>query len=105
MAKADEGLPLTQDLTANTTFKVAGNGDRIFGRLEFVDTGRALAVGTIAFEYICKWNLEAGDVLTAVGDTVCGSTTRGYVKKAAANDPNVNYVISKTGQVVTVART
>lgn len=95
MTIADVGKPVAIDTTANGQVKVAGDGDRIFGYLESFEDRvvEGDKVGAVAQRFGMSFKIKSGDAL-AVGDTAVGSAVSGEVKKAAANDPSDNVVVS-----------
>ena len=85
---ADVGKAVTQDTTAANTYKLAGDGDPIHGRLEVVQarTQEGITVGTVSFQW--SGQLPALNGLTSTAIPVVGSflvgAGGGYVKAAAA---------------------
>lgn len=85
---SDVGKAVTQDTTAANTFKLAGDGDPIHGRLEQVENRvqEGLLVGTIAMSFMATLPIKAGltaGAVVAVGSNVVGAGS-GEVKNAAA---------------------
>lgn len=101
------GAALTLDPTAPNQFKVAGDGDAIHGRLfQFEDRRQQGAglVGSVERKFKARLPIKAGlggaDTVR-LGDTVRGAGN-GEIKRAAANDPNVNTVVEVTATHATV---
>lgn len=95
ITQADIGKAVTLDATAANTVKLAGDNDRILGRLESVEgrnqEGPSILIGTVAmrgsFEFPVNPNATASspDETPAVGDYLVGGTAtggaKGYVQK------------------------
>jgi hypothetical protein len=82
---ADQGKAVALDASAANTVKLAGDGDRIIGRLEVVEirVQEGINIGTVSIQGGLDYPVKAGEVL-APGDSIVGSTTAGSVKKAGA---------------------
>ena len=89
---ADIGKAVSLDTTKANTAKLAGDGDAIIGRLASYEgrTVEGINVGAVEFRFANAFPLKASDA-AVVGDTVIGGGS-GTVKKAVANDPNVNFI-------------
>ena len=89
---ADIGAPMAVDTSAANTFKIAGDGDTIVGRLLTVEdrVNEGTLIGTVAFRFTARMKV-ASTATVAVGTTVVGAGS-GEVKEAAANDHNANFV-------------
>lgn len=98
---ADEGKALTLDTTAASTFKLAGNGAPVHGRLILVEDRAVsgLLVGTVARKFKEKLLTVAGGV--AVGDSVCGSATAGLVRTAITNVDGTGARVEATSDPIT----
>lgn len=99
------GNALTLDPTGNSQMKLAGDGDRIDGRLfQFEDRrqqGGGL-VGSVERKFKAKLPVAAGATV-ALGDTVVGAGN-GFVKAAATDDPTINTVVEVLNGFVTVEK-
>lgn len=94
---ADIGKAVTLGAAANT-FKLAGDGDKILGRLEVVEDN---GLGTVALKFVETLPVKTGQTI-ALGDTVVGAGS-GEVKAAASADYTDNYVVEvRSGYVVVV---
>jgi hypothetical protein len=97
------GHALTLDPSANSQFKLAGDGDRIDGRLfQFEDRrqqGGGL-VGSVERKFKAKLPVADGQAV-ALGDTVVGAGG-GKVKAAATDDPRINTVVEVLNGFVVV---
>ena len=82
---ADVGKAVTIDTTAANTFKLAGDGDHVMGRLEVVEDRKVEGqlVGTVAFRFANLLPIKIGETV-AVGDTVVGAGN-GTVKALQAS--------------------
>lgn len=91
---ADRGKLVTLDTTANNTFKLAEDGDKIYGILLTVENRvtEGQLIGTVSFKF-AREVAVTGTV--NVGDTIVGSATAGVGKAAGAADPTDNYVVEK----------
>ncbi|MBD9544266.1 hypothetical protein IB276_33005 [Ensifer sp. ENS04] len=89
---------------APNTFKLAGDGETIVGRLATVEDRKVEGqlVGTIAFHFANTLPIKAGQAVAA-GDTVVGAGG-GEVKKAAAADHNANFVAEVIGNEAVVVK-
>ena len=105
---ADVGKALTVDASAANTYKLAGDGDVIRGRLEVVEarTSEGTLIGTAKlFLAGSKIAVKAADALAA-GDYAIGAGS-GEIRKLVAGDatatkPRVHYVVEVTGGFATV---
>lgn len=97
---ADVGKAVTLDTAAANTVKLAGNADKVFGRLEtFEDrTTLGIKVGTVSRKF--KDRLPKTAAAIAVGDSVTGSATAGSVITAVTADPSNIVIEVLTGFVV-----
>lgn len=92
VVQADVGKAVTLDTATANTVKLAAAGDRIYGRLESLETGGldGLTVGAVSRKYRAILPVASGlaglDV-PAIGDTVVGSATAGAVK--ASNNATI----------------
>lgn len=103
---ADIGKAVALDTSAANQVKLAGAGDRIFGRLEVYEES---GLGTVALKFIETLPVVTGATF-AVGDTAIGAsdTVKGQVTPrrnagdtANEADPNQNLVVEvRTGLVV-----
>lgn len=87
---ADEGKAVTQDKSAPNTFKLAGDGDLIFGRLEIVESraNEGTLVGNVKLHLMgLKLPIKSGQTV-AVGDYVIGAGG-GEIKAEAATATTV----------------
>lgn len=88
LTKADvEGRAVTVDATRVAAVKLTGEGDPIVARIDIYED-RGLV--TAQFRFSDLMPIKDGDAV-AQGDTVVGAAN-GFVKKAPANDPLVNFV-------------
>lgn len=96
---ADVGKAVALDVAANTV-RLAGNADKVFGRLEaFEDrTTLGIKVGTVSRKF--KDRLPKTAAAIAVGDSVTGSATAGSVITAVTADPSNIVIEVLTGFVV-----
>ena len=92
VTQADVGKAVTLDPATPNTVKLAGAGDKVFGRLETFETNGldGLTVGAIARKF--------RDILPttgaiAVGDAVSGSPTPGVVQADATDTSGRNVVL------------
>lgn len=100
---SDIGKAVAFDATADNTFKLAGDGDAIIGRLSVVEdrTQEGTLVGAIDLKFIDVLPIKSGltgDDAVARGKTVVGAGS-GEVKglAAASTDPSVNLVMAVDG--------
>jgi hypothetical protein len=65
--------------------KLAGDGDRVIGRLEVVEirVQEGINIGTVSIQGGLDYPVKAGETLVP-GDSVLGSTVLGSLKKAGA---------------------
>lgn len=93
---ADEGKAVTLDSSAANTVKLAGNQDRILGRLEKVEVRAAEAVTIVTvslqggYDFVVDPDATSSpDQTPAVGDFIAGGQTgagvKGYVQKSLNN--------------------
>lgn len=101
---ADIGKALTQDLSAPSKFKLAGDGDEIFARLDVVEDRKVEAqlVGAAAFRFANLLPIKAGSGV-AVGDTVVGAGN-GEVKPGAEKNHRINFVAEIIGTNAVVVK-
>ena len=88
------GKAIALDPTKPNTAKLAGDGDKIIGRLSSFENrqNEGTVVGAVEFRFSNTLTVADSAVATiAVGDTVVGAGN-GEVKKAPANDPTINVV-------------
>jgi hypothetical protein len=85
ITKADEGKAVTPDASAANTVKLAGDGDRIIGRLEVVEirVQEGINVGTVSHMGGLDFPLKAGEAALVNGDLIVGGGA-GAVRKAGA---------------------
>ena len=97
---ADVGKAVTLDTTVANTVKLAGNADKVFGRLETFEDRVTLGikVGTVSRKF--KDRLPKTAAAIAVGDSVTGSATAGSVITAVVADPSNIVIEVLTGFVV-----
>jgi hypothetical protein len=98
ITSADVGKPVTQDLTANNTFKLAGADDVIIGNLKVVENRlvEGILVGTVEFKGGFTWT-KSGSI--ALGDGVVGAGS-GAVKTGTNPLTRVVAVGSTTVDVI-----
>lgn len=103
VTKADVNKPVTIDATANTSVKIAGDGDVIVGVLATVEnrTVEGVVVGTVAMKGGFGMIGVAGHTIV-VGSTVVGSATAGQVKAATVADFGQNIVTKVDGDAIEV---
>lgn len=96
----DVGKAVTLDTSAANKVKLAGNADKIFGRLETFEDRISLGikVGTVARKFKDKLPKTAAAI--AVGDSITGSATAGSVITAVTADPSIVVIEVGTGYVV-----
>jgi hypothetical protein len=84
ITKADQGKAVALDATAANTVKLAGDGDRIIGRLEVVENRvqEGINIGTVSIQGGLDYPVKVGEALVN-GDSLVGSAG-GLVKKAGA---------------------
>lgn len=102
----DIGKAVAVDANAAASFKLAGDDDLIVGRLVSYEdrTAEGIKVGTIAFKFSDLLPLaDPPNTTVVVGSTVVGAGN-GEVKKAAADDPNVNFVSAIVGTSAVVTK-
>lgn len=99
----DVGKPVTLDVTAANTVKVAGDGDVIVGKLVTYENRaiEGVKVGAVALHGGFKFT-KSGTI--AVGDSVCGAATSGAVKKLATADWSLNMVTEVGSDYVIVVK-
>lgn len=80
---ADVGKAMTIDTGADCSAKLAGDGDRVIGKLQtFEDrVQEGVKVGTVLMQGGFQFNTTG---VVAVGNSVVGSATAGSVKAASA---------------------
>lgn len=93
----DEGKAVTLDPTAVNTVKLAGDGDRIIGRLEVVEirVQEGINIGTVSIIGGLDYPLKGAAAALVNGDAVVGGGG-GTVRKAVA--PEVSNYLA-TGEV------
>lgn len=98
ITSADVGKPVTLDTSANNTFKLAGDGDVVYGNLKVVENRvqEGILVGTIEFKGGFQWTKSG---VIAVGDGVVGAGA-GAVKAGTNARCYVQAVGSTTVDVV-----
>ena len=97
------GRAMTLDPSAANQFKPSGDGDAIHGRLFSFEDRRqqgAGLVGAVERKFKAKLPVADGQVV-ALGDSVVGAG-EGFVKAAAADEPQLNTVIEVMTGFVTV---
>lgn len=74
ITSADVGKPVTQDLTANNTFKLAGADDVIVGNLKVVENRlvEGILVGTVEFKGGFTWT-KSGSIALGAGVVGAGA--------------------------------
>lgn len=84
ITKADEGKAVALDASAANTVKLAGDGDRVIGRLEVVEirVQEGINIGTVSIQGGLDYPVKAGETLVN-GDSLVGAAG-GLVKKAGA---------------------
>ena len=72
ITSADVGKPVTLDTSANNTYKLAGDGDVVYGNLKVVENRvqEGILVGTIEFKGGFQWTKSG---VIAVGNGVVGA--------------------------------
>lgn len=82
---ADQGKAVTPDASAANTVKLAGDGDRIVGRLEVVEirVQEGVNLGTVSHMGGLDFPLKAGEAALANGDMIVGGGA-GTVRKAGS---------------------
>ena len=87
VSEADIGKAVTIDTTADTTFKLAGDGDVIYGRLSTYENrvNEGKVVGAVEFVFSNIMEIKSGSTVT-VGQTPVGAGA-GLIKAAAQVDP------------------
>jgi hypothetical protein len=101
IVKADEGKAVALDASAANTVKLAGDGDKVIGRLVTVENrvAEGILVGTVELKGGFKFE-TTGTV--AVGNTVVGAGV-GKVKAAGSADHSDNFVVEVgTGWAIVV---
>jgi hypothetical protein len=85
ITKADQGKAVTPDASAANTVKLAGDGDRIIGRLEVVEirVQEGINIGTVSIQGGLDYPLKNGEAALANGDMVVGGGG-GTIRKAGA---------------------
>lgn len=98
ITSADVGKPVTLDTSANNTYKLAGDGDVVYGNLKVVENRvqEGILVGTIEFKGGFQWTKSG---VIAVGDGVVGAGA-GAVKAGTNARCYVQAVGSTTVDVV-----
>lgn len=98
-----QGRAVSFGAAANTV-KLAGDGDKIIGRLETVEDRKVEGqlVGAVALKFANLLPIKAGQTVAA-GDTVIGAGS-GEVKKAATADHDVNFVAEVIGNHAVVVK-
>src|ERR1044072_1811388 len=74
ITKADEGKAVALDPSAANTVKLAGDGDRVIGRLEVVETRvqEGINIGTVSIQGGLDYPVKAGETLVN-GDSLVGA--------------------------------
>jgi len=82
---SDVGKAVALDTSAANTVKLAGDGDRIIGRLETVENrlSEGILVGTVSLKGGLKFPVKSGETV-AIGDTIQGAGS-GEVKTIAVS--------------------
>ena len=72
ITSADVGKPVTLDTSANNTYKLAGDGDVVYGNLKVVENRvqEGILVGTIEFKGGFNWPKSG---VIAIGNGVVGA--------------------------------
>lgn len=98
ITSADVGKPVTLDTSANNTYKLAGDGDVVYGNLKVVENRvqEGILVGTIEFKGGFNWPKSG---VIAVGNGVVGAGA-GAVKAGTNARCYVQAVYSTTVDVV-----
>lgn len=83
ITKADEGKAVALDPSAANTVKLAGDGDRVIGRLEVVEVRiqEGINIGTVSIQGGLDYPVKVGEALQP-GDSVVGAAG-GLLKKAS----------------------
>lgn len=105
ITKADEGKAVTLDASAVNTVKLAGDGDRILGRLEVVEIRiqEGINIGTVSIQGGLDYPIKANEKFVS-GDGLVGGGA-GTVRKAVA--PEWSNILAtgefaKSGNVVAI---
>lgn len=91
ITKDDVGKVVAIDPTGDNQVKLAGDGDRIYGRLKTVEIREieGVNVGTVEL----KGGIQVSTTgVVAVGDTLEGSATAGVAKTSLTPDQGANVV-------------
>lgn len=101
---ADVGKAVAIDATAANTVKLAGDGDKIVGRLATVEdrTIEGTLIGAVELKFANLLPIKTGSTVL-VGDTVVGAGA-GEVKSAATPDYNDNFVAEIIGTSAVVVK-
>lgn len=98
------GKAVALDPSTPNTAKLAGDGDKIIGRVSSFENRKVegIVVGAIEFRFANILPIKDGETV-AVGDTVVGAG-EGTVKAAASADHNVNFVAEILGTDAVVVK-
>ena len=94
----DIGKAVTLDTSAANTMKLAGAGDRIYGKLQQIEARaiEGITVRTVSMQFIDIMPFKVGETF-AVGDTAVGGGSGTVevlkVSSVSAPDPNQNTVV------------
>ncbi len=106
---SDVGKAVTIDTSAANTFKLAGDGDYVLGRLEVVEDRQVEGqlVGTVAFRFSNRLPIAEGETVN-VGDTAVGAGGGAIkslkVEDASAPDYNANFIAEVEGDYAVVVK-
>lgn len=105
ITKADVGKAVALDTSAANTVKLAGDGDKIIGKLVTVEDRaiEGVLVGTVAHRGGFRFTKAAAAPAINVGDTVVGAGG-GEVKADAAANHADNFVAEVDGDNIIVVR-
>lgn len=100
ITKADEGKPVTLDTSANNTYKLAGDGDAVYGNLKVVENRvqEGILVGTIEFKGGFQWTKSGsmivgnGVVGAGAGAVKTGTNARCYVQAVGTTTVDVVFL-------------
>lgn len=107
----DVGKAVTLDTTAANTVKLAGDGEKIIGRLESYENRKteANATGTVAIGGGLRFKVNPdvvaspGDEIPTIGDFLVGSTSnaaeKGFVQKAQSTDHPKRWIVVQDNRV------
>lgn len=97
---ADVGKPVTLDTTADNTFKLAGDGDVVYGNLKVVENRvqEGILVGTVEFKGGFTWTKSGvvargdGVVGAGAGAVKTGTNSRCFVVAVGATTVDVAFI-------------